>query len=280
MTVLCAQRSIRRWIFQSVALGFALLVAWTSSGQETPESAAFRNAYKKYRDNIYDWAERDFASFIATYPQSPFLPEAVLLQAQAALKMTNVTKTVSLLQQHFDKAGPFSDQYLYVIGQAKFQGGDFRAAADSFANLAQNFTNSALLLESSLGEAQARFQLREFARVIALLQMPEGTFQRISRTRPMNPWTVQGNLVLAQALHEQQQFRAAEQTLLDIPDAALTPDLRWERQYLLCRLIHADGRPVEALSATTNLLSLAAAATRRGLAYESSELQEIGRAHV
>ena len=273
MTVFCAQRSIRRWIFQSVTLGIALLVAWTSAAQDTPESAAFRSAYKKYRDNIYDWAERDFASFVATFPQSPLLPEAVLLQAQAALKMTNVTRTVSLLQQHFDKAGPFADQYRYVIGQAQFQGGDFRAAADSFASVAQNFTNSALLLESSLGEAQARFQLREFARVITLLQMPEGTFQRIARTRPMNPWTVQGSLVLAQALHEQQQFRAAEQTLLNIPDVALTPDLRWERQYLLCRLIHADGRPVEALSATTNLLSLAAAATQRGLVAESSELQ-------
>ena len=187
MTVLRAQRSIRRWIFQSVALGFALLVAWTSTAQDTPESAAFRNAYKKYRDNIYDWAERDFASFVATFPQSPLLPEAVLLQAQAALKMTNVTRTVSLLQQHFDKAGPFADQYRYVIGQAQFQGGTFGAAADSFANVAQNFTNSALLLESSLGEAQARFQLREFAKVIDLLQRPEGTFQRVSRTRPTNP---------------------------------------------------------------------------------------------
>ena len=273
MTVLRAQRSIRRWIFQSVALGFALLMAWTSVAQDTPEGAAFRDAYKKYRDNIFDWAERDFASFVTTYPQSPMLPEAVLLQAQASLKMTNVTRTASLLQQHFDKAGPFADQYRYVIGQAQFQGGDFRAAADSFASVAQNFTNSALLLESSLGEAQARFQLREFDRVIALLQRPEGTFQRVSRTRPTNPWTVQGSLVLAQALHELRQFRAAEQTLLNIPDAALTPDLRWERQYLLCRLIHADGRPVEALSATTNLLSLAAAATQRGLLAESSELQ-------
>ena len=82
--------SLRFWL---LLLGLAA-ACWLGAGralaQETPESRAFKVAAGFFGLRVYDRAEREFQQFVQTYPQSPMLPEAILLQARAAMEQTNM----------------------------------------------------------------------------------------------------------------------------------------------------------------------------------------------
>ncbi len=247
--------------------------------QETPESRAFRAAATAFQDGIYDLAERRFSQFVSTYPQSPLLGEAVLLYAQAAIKQTNLTAAISALNTHVGKAGLLADQYHSLLAFAYFQNGNFAAAADAYAFITRQFTNSSLRLDASHGEALARFKLRDFSRVISLLRDPGGAFQRSALTRPESRLAISGRLILAEALLEQREHRAAEETVKLLDRLELPPDLAWDRQYLLCRILVGNQRLNEALAQTTNLIAIANSRSLRAdsVAIQAGVLQQLDR---
>src|SRR6266542_3609346 len=260
------------------ALGAALLVLQLGCpgqlrAQDTAEVRAFKTAASLFQDGVYELAEREFRRFVATFPQSPMLPEAILLEARAALAQTNLAGAIALLKGHVAKAGPLADQYYYRLATAYRESSNYTAAADSFLQISRQFTNSSLLLEASYGEALARFNLRDFSRVTALLQDPNGTFQQASKARPNDEFTIRGTLLLAESLFERKQYRAAEETALRLAEASLTPEYRWDRQYLLCRVQVADQRPLSSLAQTTNLIALAGATPSRNLVAASVAMQ-------
>jgi TolA-binding protein len=240
-----------------------------ASAQETAESRAFKSATRWFETGIYDTAEREFGRFVAQFPQSPMLAEAILLQARAALEQTNLSRAISILTANLPKAGLLTDQYRYRLGTAYLQSSNFTAAAEAFALIVRQFPNSGLLLEAAYGEALARFRLREFSRVVALLQDPKGAFQLGTRTRANDPSAVSGLLLLAEALFEQGQLREAEAAINQLSGMALLPEPDWDRQYLLCRIKVASQRLPEALTESTNLVRLAAATDRAGLVADS-----------
>jgi tetratricopeptide (TPR) repeat protein len=256
-----------------LAAALILLVTWPVAAQETPESRAFKSAARAFQDGAYDVAERSFGQFVTAFPQSPMLHEAVLLQAQAAVKLTNLNGAVSILNAHVARAGLLTDQYRYWLATAYLQGSNYAAAADSFALIPRQFTNSPLLLEAGHGEALARFRLRDFDRVIALLQTPNGAFQQAAKARPNDELTIRGHLLLAEALVEKKQYRAAEAEVLRLAETNLPLEFRWDRQYLLGRIQSADQRLADALVSTTNLVSLATETARPGLVADSVALQ-------
>ena len=155
-----------------LAVAAVWLAALPAGAQESAESRAFKNAARWYQTGVYDAAEREFQKFATDFPQSPMLAEAILFQARAALEQTNVVRAIAILNQNLPKAGLLTDQYRYRLGTAYLQSSNFTAAAGSFALIARQFPNSGLLLETSYGEALARFKLRDFDRVISLLQDP------------------------------------------------------------------------------------------------------------
>src|SRR6185436_1797800 len=57
------------------------------------------------------------------------------------------------------------------------------------------------------------------------------------------------------------------------PENSMTPEYRWDRQYLVCRIEVADRRLEEALVQSTNLITLASATTRRTMAADSVAMQ-------
>lgn len=250
-----------------------LWCAQSLPAQDAAETRAFRKAAQAFQDKLYERTEREFEQFIVAYPASPLLPDAILLQGRAALERTNLTRAITLLENRIANAGLLADQYRYYIGLAHLQSTNYRAAAQSFAALARDFTNSVFLLEASHGEALARFKLDEFPRVVALLQDPQGAFQRAAKDRSADILTMRGTLLLSQALFAQRKYREAEQILLTMKEAPLTPDFRWERGQLLCLLLMADRRPVEALAATTNLIALARATAQPGRVADSFAIQ-------
>jgi len=259
-----------------------LLFTGIAAAQDTPEAKAFKDAASAFQDGLFERAERQLEQFLSTFPASPMLPEAILLRARSAIELGRQSTALSLLNSNLSKAGPLADQYYYRIGEAHYLGSNYTAAAESFAALTRNFANTGLLLEAAHFEALARFGLRDFPRVVALLQNPGGPFRRAARNRPADPITARGELLLAEALLEQRLHAEAEKAVLAIPEKDLLPDLRWERQYVLCRVLLAEARLPEALTGATNLVSLAIGTAKPELradstAFEAGLLRQLGQ---
>ena len=256
----------------SCALWFGTVLPLTAQ-DAAAEKRAFDAAARAFTDGVYDVAEKEFAQFVQQYPQSARLSEAILYQGQAMLKQNKLADGVRLLTNNVAQAGPLADQYRYFEAEAYLQNSNYRAAADTFALLAKEFTNSVRLLEASYGEAQARFKLRDLGRVVELLQQPNGTFQQAAQVRANDKLAVRGHLLLAEALYEQRNYRASEQALTRLAEPNLIPEFKWHRQYLMCRAQMADQRLPAALQGVTNLLALAAASGQRNLLAESVALE-------
>lgn len=239
------------------------------SSSETPETLAFKAAARAFTDGIFNRAEDDFAEFAAKYPASPQVPEAVLLQARSALKQDKPQVAIELLQANLGRAGALADEYRFWLAEARLRGGDYPAAADAFAAFIRQYTNSVRQLEAAVGEARARFKLRQFAQVVEGLRRPEGAFQRALQVRANDPFAVRGQLLLAEALIEEQQSGPARQALQRLAAQQLVPEDRWQAQYLESRIEVAEQHWPDALALTTNLVASATAAGRPGLVAQS-----------
>ncbi len=257
----------------------AVCVGWLLHGvapvcaQDAAETSAFKAAARAFQDGVFERAEREFAEFTQKFPASAQFAEAVLFQARAALKQRKLQGVVDLLTTNAAQAGGLADQYRYWMAEAQFQKADYPAAAETFALLAKDFTNSVRLLEAGYGEALARFRMREWRRAAELLRRPDGAFQQAAKVRANDELVVSGHLLLGEALLEAKEFSAAEQALAGLAEKDLIQEYRWRRQYLLCRVRVAGGWLPEALASTTNLLALAAASGQKNLLAESVALR-------
>ena len=91
---------------------------------------------------FYDRAEAGFAAFCQKFPNSPRLAEAILLQAEARVQLSNYAGAIELLVRPPEDAGTNADQYLFWLGEANLRQGDYRAASDGFARLVKEFPAS------------------------------------------------------------------------------------------------------------------------------------------
>jgi TolA-binding protein len=247
-----------------------------------PESRAFDTALKFLKDGFYARAEEEFGKFAREFPGSPLLAEAILCQAQARLKQANAAGAIQLLQTGQGLTNAPVDQYLFWLGEASFQQADYRKASEAFARLLKEHPGSARALEASIHEAGARAQLREWPRVIELLQQTNGIFQTVSRTNPAAPGVLEGYVLLSEAQLAQANYPAADLALQPLGKLLLRPDIAWRRQYLICRIRAAEGKLDEALQASTNLVILATNAARPDLladtsAFKAGVLEGLGR---
>ncbi|HEY2952199.1 MAG TPA: tetratricopeptide repeat protein, partial [Verrucomicrobiae bacterium] len=262
-------KRIRPWMILALLLGPGLSLR----AQEDAEARAFHAAEASFKIGTFDRAEKEFAAFVLAYPESPRVAEAVLWQAQASLELRRFPAVVSLLSTNLGRAGGLADQYRYWVGATHLQSTNYQAAADVFAALVKEFPASARLLEASYGEAQARFKLNDFPRVIELLRNPTNAFQRAAQARPNDKLSISGLLMLAEAFLAQKDYSGAEQALKQLGEHAAPPKLAWQRHYVLCRVQMADRRWADALQTTTNLLALAGTAAAPELLAESVALQ-------
>ncbi len=274
----CGRSASSRRRLPWVAACFVFLLSWTGllQAQETPESRAFKTAARWFQNGVYDTAEKEFQAFVAAYPQSPMLAEAILLHARSALAQTNLARAVFILNSNMAKAGLITDQYRYRLAEAQMAMREFAGAAESYALLLRQFPNSSLALESAYGEALARFKRREFARVTALLRDANGAFQQAGKVRTSDRFTVSGMLLLAEAHFEQRQFAEAIEALQTLAENRLQPEYPeydWERQHLLCRIHIAMQKLPDALAQSTNLVATANGTGLRGLVADSLALQ-------
>lgn len=253
------------WIFLTLMLAGNRLVA--ASGAE---NRAYAAAVKAFQDGMWERAATELAQFAEKYPESELLPEAWLLQAQAEFKQQKFAATIALLTARTNVAGALADRYLYWIGEAQFENTNYAAAAVAFGRVAaRDFPVSARRLEASVGEAAARAKLGEWPRVVALLQNTNSAFQQAAQTSTNNEVVARGWLLLAEAGLGQNHFAEAEAALQSLTNRSLPLSLNWQKQYLLCRIQLAAGRPADALRDSAGLLTLAEGADRRDLLAES-----------
>jgi TolA-binding protein len=246
------------------------------------EKSAFDKAEQKLTDTFYAQAEADFADFIQKCPDSDLVPKAILFQATARFYQSNYVGAIELLSSRLAAAGPVGDRFLLLMGQAYFQLGNFRTAADTFGRAVKDFPASTNRLQAAIEQANMYGLLNDWRSVTNLLQQPEGILQATIRSRTANDWVFRGYLLLSEAQLALQDFSAAEATLQPLAKLLLPPKTSWEWQFLRCRIQVAAGRNEQALKNMTNLLDLAKSTEQPALvaqsaAFQAALLERLGR---
>src|SRR5208282_2010447 len=91
----------------------------------------------------------------------------------------------------------------------------------------------------------------------ALLQEPGGVFESDAKKNPADERVVRGQLLLAEALLNENKLREAAAILNSLTTQKFAPELGWQQAQLLCRVQLASGDINAALASTTNLIQLA-----------------------
>lgn len=236
------------------------------------ENSAFASAAKAFQDGLWQRAEAEFASFADTYPQSERAAEAVLLQGRARFEQKKFADAITLLQDKRGHAGNWANRYLYWIGEARFESGDFQGAAECFSELERAETNAVSRLEANVGEAAARARLGQWPRVGEMLGTAGSVFQATAQNSPENPLVTRGLLLLAEARLAQNDSVAAEKTLRPLENRWLDPEQAWQRQQLRTRIALNAGQLGDAEKLAGELDALAKATGRGDFAAESVAL--------
>jgi TolA-binding protein len=270
---------LRQWFFIAFALLLGSGQVFAASGRE---ARAYAAALGAFNDGMYPRAETEFAQFVQKYPQSDRVAEAVLLQAEAEFKQEKYPPAIALLQARKAAAGKLADQYVYWIGEAQFQNGDFTTAAETYVSLTRDFPESSLRLRGMVEAAAALAQTNEWPQVVSLLEETNSVFQRAAHLDPANELVSRGQLLLARAKLAQKDFIGAAAVLGLLNSQTLLPELDWQRAYWLYQVKLAAGDTDAALVATTNLVQIGQSEKNdgwqaEGLALRAHALEQLGQ---
>ncbi|HVU09055.1 MAG TPA: tetratricopeptide repeat protein [Verrucomicrobiae bacterium] len=261
---------------QIILIFFALIFGGKAvfAAEGSKEERAYAAAIAAFQDAMWNRAETEFAGFVEKYPKSERVPEAILMQAQAELKQGKPSPAIALLSAKQASAGKFADQYVYWIGEAQYQNGDFSAAA-TFTSLAHDFPESTLRLQAVVEAAAALAQFNKWTQVVALLEEPNGVFQRAIQLDAADELVSRGRLLLAQAKLERGDFNGATTVLQSLAAQPLKTEWDWQRAYLLYQVKMATGDLNAALATATNLLQISKLARDADLSAESVAMRAV-----
>ena len=132
--------------------------------------------------------KRRSPQFVEKYPKSERGGEAVLLQAQAEIKLGDFSNAVARLTNpdNLARAGRLGDAYGYWAGEAQFQGASYSDAAETWIALAKKFPTSGLRLQSVVAAASAFTELARWQQVAGLLEATNGVFANAAQMDPDN----------------------------------------------------------------------------------------------
>ena len=262
----------RALVCLSCVLG-ACSVAIAQDFADPLEERDFKAAKDAFQDLNHDRAEREFGEFLKNWPNSGARGEALLFQARARHARTNFTGAIELLTTALPQAGKLADQYQFWLAEARFESGQLAKAAETYALLVRDFTNSPHFLAAAHNEALARHKLgNQREKVVALLRDGNGAFQRAAKLSPTNELVVSGTLLLGEALLAGGEYSAAETAARSLETRRLEPEVEWQQRFLLGRVLAEAGRSAQALPVATNLVRLATALRQPRLQAESHAL--------
>jgi outer membrane protein assembly factor BamD (BamD/ComL family) len=239
-----------------------ILLALSTGGERSfaasaREDRAYAAAVTAFQDGMWSRAETEFAQFVQKYPKSDRMAEAVLMQAEAEFKQGKLPQAIARLTARQAEAGNLADQYVYWIGEAQFQNGDFSAAAETFVSLTRDFPESSVRLRAVVEAASSLAQTNEWPQVVSLLEETNSVFQRAAQMDSGNELVSRGQLLLARAKFAQNDFTGAAAVLGSLNSPTLKPELDWQRAYLLYQVKLAAADTNAALAITTNLVQIA-----------------------
>ena len=243
-------------------LALALVVPLALGQEEDPQAKAraklaFDVAKRFFRDGMFATAVERFDTFAKTHPGSPARAEAVLLKGQARFQLGQFEAVAAELMAGLQSAGPWTDRYLFWIGEAQFALGRFGESAVSYGQLIEKHPGSERALTAALGQAQSLYKLGDLKKSIATLEPADGPFQRAASARPGDPMIIDGRLLLANAYFELGERGGARLLLENLPDAGLSPERFWKKHHLLASVYLGEASLDRALSGATNLVQLA-----------------------
>lgn len=254
---------------------FVLLGIALTFGARAAEGEAdfFKNATDAFRDKFYERAEDQFAAFVAKFPASTNLAEAILYQAQARHFQKKHDAAIELLGTHLPKAGHAADQYVFTWADALSAKGNQTAAAEQYGRLVKDFPNSPLRLQAAYLQALSVYQLKDLPGAISLLANPEGAFRPLAASQPQERFSFAGGLLLAEALLGTGQLDDARKAAAQMSPAPERLESLWERHDILARIELAGSTPQAALPHLTNAVLVAQTAQRPRLQAQSWNIE-------
>ena len=241
-----------------------------ASGPE--EDRAFEALQKLAADGFSDAAEKECVQFRGQFPGSERISEVTLLHAQMLLKLKRTDDALKDLANVPAPGQKLADEFLYWKGEALWQKGTLTESAAAFTQLSDLTPPSPRGMEAAYRAALAHFRLGQPGQASALLADPKRIFQQQLASKPDDPWALRGQLLLAETLASSGNPAASETLLTNLVPAKLTPELDWQRHFLLARLRLNARRFPEALAEATNLWSAATNVVRRELLAEAVEV--------
>lgn len=248
------------------------------------ENHDYRAAVNSFNVGTWSHAETELGKFVTNYPKSDRRGEVILLQAQARFFQTNLSGAITLLESNLDRAEGRADEYRFWIAEAQYQKGDYPAAAEAYAKFLNLHAASARRLGALVGEAAARAQLGQWPQVTKLLGRSDGEFGFAVRTSLTNELVARGLLLLGEAYLSQTNLEPAKVTLAPLAGLKLDGALAWRGEHLRGQAQRAGGKLAEALTTSSNLVSLAgnlasgrARALAESVATQAGILDALGR---
>ena len=270
--------------FVQFVLSLVLLVSVPPSlrAADPAEERAFGSAKEAFTSGLYQRAETDLREFVRSFPSSPLVPEAVLLESQSCLEQSNYAGALQLLTTNQNLVGARKDEFAFWTAECQMRQGNYDAAARLFSQVATGFPVSPRRSEALVKEATSRARLNQWQAVIDLLEPTNGLFQSLARTNTSDNSALDGFFLLTEALLRTTNVSAAEATLLPLGRRSLDPTNAWSWHYFICRLRVAQGRTQEALENTANLVMLAERARlprlqAESVAFKAELLENLGR---
>jgi TolA-binding protein len=223
------------------------------------EEIAFKAAAQEFNVGLYEKAAKDFAEFAKRFTNSDRIPEVLLCQAQAQFRLKQYESVIKGLEASLGRAGKIPDKFRLLIADAHFQREDFPNAAAAYAQLLKDYPDSFLKANASYSEALSWFRQGNLSNTIARLQPPGSVFQKIAQTQTNDEFVLRGYLLLAEVFLRQNDLRQAEEALKVITGREQPPQIAWQRQYLMARILLSSNRAGEAVPGLTNLENAAKA---------------------
>lgn len=270
-------------------LAVALLLALLASGALSIRAAEPTDAERRAvatanlaRGDDPAYAERLYTEFIAQYPESVLLGEALLGKSQALFNQGKFDAALGLLREEMPRAGTMVDQFEFWIGENLIAKGELEQAEAAFGNLIARHPVSTHLLAAAVRQAFTVYQRKDYERAVALLADPAGAFEKARAKEPASAPAINGLLFLAESRFELRRFAEIEPALALLPAEGLPTSAAWRRVALRARVLAATDRAAEALPLMEEVLRWAQASERPDLIAEShalngSLLEQLGR---
>mgnify|MGYP001436089949 CR=1 FL=1 len=211
-----------------------------------PDEKLYIAAVRCFQAGHWDTANRWLSELIQRHPNSPRRSLAVLLKGQALFQQEKYKETYAALSNDRLAAGPLADEYLFWMAECRSAQGNLEAASQIYQELLREHAQSERALGAIVALADVAARQEDWLQVVEYLRPVDGVFQLQAAENAAMDQVVEGRLLLAQALVEQNDPESAAGVLNQLP-VALIKEQDWRRRLLQAKIAIKENRLNDAL---------------------------------